>query len=205
MIKTYYLAKLLFKLRLPSFDHCEIDKTSNVNAGSVFAKVKMGRYSYVGAATYITDAQIGSFCSIAGDVHIGGGMHPMDSVSSSPVFFYGRNFLRKNFASIPYAPSKTVEIGNDVWIGESAYIKAGVKIGTGAIIGAHAVVTHDVAPYSVVAGVPAKEIRKRFDDETIEKLLEIQWWDWPEEKLQKYGKYFNKPDVLFDALERNCK
>lgn len=201
MIKTYYLAKVLFKMRLPSFNHCEIDKTANVSAGSVFSKVKMGRYSYAGAATYATDARIGNFCSIGGEVHIGGGVHSLSTVSTSPVFLHGRNFLRTNFADISYSPSKTVKIGNDVWVGEGAYIKAGIKVGDGAIIGAHAVVTHDIAPYSVVAGVPAKEIRKRFDDETIEKLLVLSWWDWPDEKLKKYGQYFETPEKLLEAIE----
>ncbi len=126
----------------------------------------------------------------------------MGTVSTSPVFLHGRNFLRKNFADIPYTPSETVEIGNDVWIGEAAYIKAGVKVGTGAIIGAHAVVTHDVEPYSVVAGVPAKEIRKRFDEDTIQKLLRLSWWDWPDEKLKRYGPYFSTPEKLFEMVEK---
>ena len=202
MIKSYYLAKILFKMRIPSFDHCDIDKTCNISAGSVLARIKMDKYSYTGASTFITDAVIGKFCSIGGEVHIGGGVHPMGTVSTSPVFLHGRNFLRKNFADIPYTPSETVEIGNDVWIGEAAYIKAGVKVGTGAIIGAHAVVTHDVEPYSVVAGVPAKEIRKRFDEDTIQKLLRLSWWDWPDEKLKRYGPYFSTPEKLFEMVEK---
>lgn len=203
MIKSYYLAKILFKLRIPSFDRCEIDKTANVSAGSVLAKVKMGRYSYIGADTYATDAHIGQFCSIGSLCQIGGGMHPMDTVSMSPVFLKGRNFLHKNFAEIPYAPSETIEIGNDVWVGDGVYIKAGVKIGTGAILGAHAVITHDVEPYTVMAGVPARPIKKRFDDSTIEKLLVLQWWNWDEEKLTKYGPYFQSPEKLFEALNED--
>ena len=112
-----------------------------------------------------------------------------------------QNILRKNFAEIPYKPSMKVEIGNDVWIGEGACIVSGVKIGDGAVIGAHAVVTKNVEPYSIVAGVPAKEIRKRFDDTVIHKLLELKWWDWSEDKLKKYGNSFSSPDVLLKDLE----
>lgn len=202
MLKTYYLAKLLFKMRIPSFNRCTIDNTAKVNAGSVLAMATLGRYTYVGANTYITDAKIGNFCSIAGNCHIGGGIHPMDTVSTSPVFLRGRNFLGKNFAQIPYAPSETVEIGHDVWIGENAYIKAGVKIGTGAVIGAHAVVTRDVEPYSVVAGVPAKVLRKRFDDEVISRLLETQWWEWSDEKLAQYGSCFASPEKLLLEINK---
>lgn len=76
-----------------------------------------------------------------------------------------------------------IVIGNDVWIGYEAVILSGVSIGDGAVIGCRAVVTRDVLPYTVVGGVPAKPIRKRFDEDTIAELLEIKWWDWPEEKI----------------------
>lgn len=201
MIKSKYIAKILAKMRLPSFDRCDIDNTCKVNFESTLAKVKMGRYTYVGARTSITDAQIGQFCSIGGRVSIGGGMHPMDMVSTSPVFLKGRNFLGKNYAFFEYEPSKTVIIGNDVWIGDNAYIKAGVKIGTGSIIGAHAVVTRDVPPYSIVAGIPAKELRKRFDENTITQLLELEWWNWSEDKLQEFGKYFDSPLKLIEMTD----
>ena len=203
--RSYYLAKILFKLRIPSFNRCEIDKTANVSAGSVLARVKMGKYSYTGASTYITNAIIGNYCSIGGEVHIGGGIHPTGTVSTSPVFLKGKNFLRKNFAEIPYSPSETVEIGNDVWIGENAYIKAGVKIGSGAIIGAHAVVTHDIDPYTVVAGVPAKVLYKRFDEETIKKLLAMKWWDWSDEELTKYADLFDSPEKLIEKVKSERK
>lgn len=203
MIKTYYLAKIFARMRLSSFRDCEIDKTAKIMGGCAFAKARIGRYTYVCASSGATDAHIGNFCSIGGDVHIGGGIHPQEMVSTSPAFLRGRNPLRKNFADIPYTPSKTVEIGNDVWIGQGAYIKAGMKIGSGAIIGAHAVVTHDVEPYSIVAGIPAKEIRKRFDDETIQKLLALEWWNWPDDRLKKYGSYFETPELLFKAMEND--
>lgn len=198
MIKTYYLAKIIRKLRLSSFYKCEIDKTARASVGCSFSRIKMGRYSYTGSCCNITDAKIGSFCSIGGMCDIGGGMHPMDHVSTSPVFLKGRNILRKNFAEFSYEPSKTVYIGNDVWIGDGVFVKAGVHIGDGAIIGAHAVVVHDVEPFSVVAGIPAKEIRKRFNSEIIEQLMEIKWWEWPEEKLETMGTYFNDPAELIN-------
>ena len=76
-------------------------------------------------------------------------------------------------------------IGNDVWIGYEAVIMAGVTIGDGAIIGARAVVTKDVSPYTIVGGIPAKSIRKRYSEETIDLLTELKWWDWPEERIAK--------------------
>ena len=165
MIKTYYLARILRKLQIPSFNRCRIDHTARVASGSALTKVCMGRYSYVGSNTHITDAEIGSFCSIGGNCGIGGGIHPLDNVSTSPAFLQGRNILGRNFAKIPYQSSDKVIIGNDVWIGECAYVMPGVTIGDGAIVGAHAVVTHDVAPYTVVAGVPAKVIGNQTEKE----------------------------------------
>ena len=93
-----------------------------------------------------------------------------------------------------------IVIGNDVWIGYEAVILSGVTIGDGAIIGARAVVTKDVPPYTIVGGVPARPIRKRFDDETIAKLAEIQWWNWPEEKIKSSIRAIKAGDI--DALCR---
>ena len=131
-----------------------------------------------------------------GHCGIGGGIHPSDHVSTSPVFLQGRNILGKNFANIPYEPSKKVTIGNDVWIGEGVYIKSGINVGNGAVIGAHSVVTHDVEPYSVVVGIPAREIRKRFDDEVINQLQAIKWWDWSEDKILENVFLFSDPNML---------
>lgn len=197
-MKTFFLAKALQKLRISSFKSCNIDSTAKVASECSLSKVIMGRYSYVGYGTRITDAQIGNFCSIGARCGIGGGIHPTNMVSTSPVFLKGRNFLKKNFAQIPYEPSKLVVIGNDVWIGENVCIMSGVSIGDGAVIGAHAVVTHDVAPYSIVAGVPAREIRKRFDEKTIEELLKIEWWGWPNNKIELLGRSFDDPNKLFE-------
>lgn len=200
-MKSFYLAKILHKARLSSFRKCEIDSTAKVDSECTMTKVVMGRYSYVGSGTRITDAVVGAFTSIGGRCGIGGGIHPTDMVSTSPAFLRGKNILRTNFAQIAYEASKTVVIGNDVWIGEGVHIMSGVTIGNGAVIGAHAVVTSDVAPYTIVAGVPARVIKKRFDDITIDKLQKLEWWSWPDEKLKKYGKDFSSPQQLFDSAE----
>jgi len=136
--------------------------------------------------------KIGKFCSIAGGVTIQlGGNHPMDWVSTYPFSSFPRDwpglnsfhYVRGEHPNIDRAVEVT--IGNDVWIGWGAHIMPGVIVGDGAVIGAKAVVTRDVEPYAIVAGNPARLIRKRFDEETIRKLLEIRWWDWPTEKIRK--------------------
>ena len=88
-----------------------------------------------------------------------------------------------------------MEIGNDVWIGMNAMILSGVKIGDGAVVGAGSVVTKDVEPYAVVAGNPAREIRKRFDDQTISELLKANWWDWDIQKIRENVPYLLSNNV----------
>jgi len=128
--------------------------------------------------------KIGAFCSISSNVQIYlGGNHRSDWVTTSPlnIFFEQKNNL------VHETTKGNVNIGNDVWICGNAVILSGVTIGHGAVIGNSAVVSRDVAPYSIVAGNPAKHIRYRFEPETIEQLLSISWWDWSEEDLRKHS------------------
>lgn len=131
---------------------------------------------------------IGKFCSIACGAKFifNSANHTLSSLSTYPfpIFFeeWGLNF--KDVATA-WDKKGDIIIGNDVWIGYEAVIMAGVTIGDGAIIGTRAVVTKDVPPYTIVGGVPAKPIRKRFDNETLDELLKIRWWDWPEEKIAR--------------------
>ena len=125
--------------------------------------------------------KIGKFCSIAPDVRIFlAGEHATTTVSTYPfnyMFHAGAKLPRNN------GSKGDVVIGNDVWVGDGVLIISGVTIGDGAVIAARAVVTRDVAPYSIVGGVPAKIIKMRFDQLTIEGLLKVAWWDWPIEKI----------------------
>lgn len=127
---------------------------------------------------------IGKFCMIASGVSfiMNGANHLTNSISSYPFAIFG-NGWEKAMEGKTYPYKGDVIIGNDVWIGHNATIMAGVTIGDGAIIGANSTVIKDVAPYSIVGGNPAKEIRKRFDENTIKKLLELQWWHWDIEKI----------------------
>lgn len=157
----------------------------------------IGRYSYVADHCWIIKAEIGNFCSIANNVMIGGGRHPVDFVSTSPVFYSRHNVLNKCFAEVQFPEYIKTVIGNDVWIGSNAFVKGGVIIGNGAIIGAHSVVTKDVEPYSIVAGNPATVIRKRFDNDVIKILEATKWWEYTDEKLQQKATHFqNVEDFL---------
>ena len=129
---------------------------------------------------------IGKFCSIACGAKFlfNSANHTLASLSTYPFpLFFEEWELEKKNVTEAWDNKGDIIIGNDVWIGYEAVILAGVTIGDGAIIGTHAVVTKDVPPYTIVGGVPAKPIRKRFDDETIAQLLRLKWWDWSEEQI----------------------
>lgn len=131
---------------------------------------------------------IGKFCSIACGAKFlfNSANHAMASLSTYPFpLFFEEWGLEKKNVSKAWDNKGDIIVGNDVWIGYEAVILAGVTIGDGAIIGTCAVVTKDVPPYTIVGGIPAKPIRKRFSDETIAELLKIKWWDWSEEKIAK--------------------
>ena len=167
-----------------------MDKTARVGSGSNCVRARIGRYTYLGKNNSLCDVTIGAFCSIASYCAIGGGAHPLDIVSTSPVFCAGRNVLGTHFSEFPAELNRPVTIGSDVWIGEGVFICDGVSVGDGAVIGAHAVVTHDVPPYAVVAGAPARVLRMRFDAQTVERLLQVRWWELPEGRLLNLSLYF---------------
>lgn len=127
---------------------------------------------------------IGKFCQIATGVRfiMNGGNHAMDGISTYPFKVFGKSWAN---CPINVVSRGDTIIGNDVWFGNSVTIMPGVKIGHGAIIGTNSLVTKDVEPYSIIGGNPAKLIRNRFDDETIDFLLQLAWWDWPIEKITK--------------------
>jgi len=168
-----------------------IDKTSRVCSGSHLVAVKMGKYSYVGNYCTIINTEIGSFCSIADYCIIGGASHPINWVSTSPVFHEGKNIMKTNFSKHKFVTTRKTTIGNDVWIGSNCLIKSGIVIGDGAIIGMGSVVTKDVGKYEIWAGNPAKFIRKRFSSDIAEQIINTKWWDWDEDKLSSYAIYFN--------------
>lgn len=130
---------------------------------------------------------IGKFCSIACKAKflMTSGNHTMKSLSTYTFpIFYEEWDLNVSHITEAWDNKGDIVIGNDVWIGYDAVIMSGVKIGDGAIIGTRAVVTRDVPPYTIVGGIPAKAIRKRFSDDIILKLLKLKWWDWQTEKIQ---------------------
>lgn len=140
--------------------------------------------------------RIGKFCMIASDVTfiMNGANHLVDAISTYPFAIFGNGWERAMEGKTYPVKGDTV-IGNDVWIGHKAVIMPGVQVGDGAIIGSFAVVTKDVAPYSIVGGNPAQPLRKRFTAEEIEQLLRIRWWDWDVAKITRNVQLLSGTDI----------
>ncbi len=157
---------------------------------------KIDDYSYISLNSKIKNTSIGKFCSIGPNVQIILGKHPLNFVSTHPVF-YSKNKPFKTFSDRIYIDEyDSVLIGNDVWIGEGVIIPSGVTIGNGAIISARSVVTKNIEPYSIVGGIPAKLIKYRFDESTIKKINNSNWWDWDESKLKFDYLTFHNPELF---------
>jgi acetyltransferase-like isoleucine patch superfamily enzyme len=176
--------------------------------------LKIGAFSYC-VSGHLFDVEMGRYVSIGESVQMGRGDHPSKWITTSPSFYLnqmfdvGRNFpgaedywaFRPDlhgFDSIPGA--KTIYIENDVWIGHGAFVRPGVRIGTGAIVAAYSVVTKDVEPYTVVGSNPARPIKKRFAQELIDRLLASQWWT--RAPWQYAGIDISRPDANIDAIEK---
>jgi len=138
---------------------------------------------------------IGKFCMIASDVKfiMNGANHLTKALTAYPFAIFGNGWERA-MEGKSYPQKGDILIGNDVWIGYNATIMAGVNIGDGAIIAANSTVVKDVPAYSIVGGNPAKEISKRFSDETIHQLLELKWWDWDIEKISRNVRHLTDND-----------
>lgn len=163
-------------------------------------RVTIGRHSY-GVPEVVTFGgdqrtclKIGNYVSIGHDVQcLLGGNHRVDWVTTFPL----RKVLGLPGADEDGHPASkgNVVIGNDVWLGLGAKILSGVVIGDGAVVGAHAVVTRSVRPYAIVAGSPAREVRRRFNDEQVERLLKVAWWNWSDGKVHNEVQQLCNPDI----------
>lgn len=201
---VYLWSKFIKKMKGKAIKNSRINRSSKIEAGSNVVNSSFDRYSFCGYNCKIFNCSIGSFCSIADNVTIGLAEHPIDWVSSSPVFYSGKDSVKKKFSKFDRNQSKQTVIGSDVWIGENVIIKAGVKIGTGAVIAMGAVVTHDVDPYEIVGGVPARHIKNRFNNEIISSLLASKWWELSDEKLSLYAIYIKNPFEFCKIIEEDA-
>lgn len=170
-----------------------------VGRDSQLCNVSLGYCSYVNRNCDLSNTEIGKYTSIGNQVSTVLGKHPTDTfVSTHPAFYsataMGYSYVKEDrFDEMSYLDEegrKQVRIGNDVWIGNHVQLMEGVTVADGSVLAAGSIVTKDTVPYGIYAGVPAKLVRKRFDDETIEKLLKLQWWnrseDWIRDHVDRF-------------------
>ncbi|MFT4684241.1 MAG: acetyltransferase-like isoleucine patch superfamily enzyme [Flavobacteriaceae bacterium] len=182
----------------------KISKSSKIYAFSRITNAVIGNYSYISYSCTINNCEIGNFCSIASGVKIGLGKHPVNFISTSPIFYSPKNPLMHVLTKISkFSENEKVVIGNDVWIGTNVTVLDGVKIGNGAIIGANSIVTKDVKPFTIVGGVPAKFIKTRFSENSIEIIEKSKWWNLPIEffRISEVAELFSK-ELTSDSVEQ---
>lgn len=181
-----------------------LGRYTEIGARTSFVESTLGDYSYIvndGDVIYTT---IGKFCSIAAHVRINPGNHPMERASQSHFTYRAAAYFddaEDEAQFFDWRRSSPVAIGHDVWIGHGVIVLPGRKIGTGAVLAAGAVVTKDVPPYAIVAGLPAKIVRPRFPADIAERLQRLAWWDWSHQALRDALDDFRKL-AIEEFLER---
>jgi phosphonate metabolism protein (transferase hexapeptide repeat family) len=165
---------------------CKLGRHVVIGERTVLREVTVGDFSYFERHCEAIYTQIGKFCSIAANSRLNALEHPIERITSHKVSYRPNEYFRYLGVDADFRErrqGKSVTIGHDVWIGHGAVIMPGVSIGNGAVVGANAVVTRNVGAYEIVAGTPARLLRRRFSEEIAARIEALSWWDWPLARL----------------------
>ena len=167
----------------------------------------IGDYSYLQEYVFVGDTAIGKFVAVAAFTRIGPPNHPMDRVSQHRFSYVPEYYWpgeTRDHAFFAERRAARCTIGNDVWIGHNVTVLAGLTVGNGAVLAAGAVVTKDVAPYTIVAGVPARPVRRRFSEDIARRIERLAWWDWPDDRIRRASRDVRDLDAgaFLDKYER---
>ena len=198
-------AKIIYwdKLGSSIAPNCTIDKQAAVLNTNVLTNVSIGKGSYVANDAMIMNTSIGKFCSIGPNFSCGWGIHPLNGISTSPVFYSSKTQMGFSFSKEDKClEHKQITIGNDVFIGRNVTVLDGVTIYDGAVIGAGAVVSKDIPPYAIAVGSPIQIVKYRFSPEQIEALLASKWWDKDDQVLQEIEKNFFDVDTFLKGQRK---
>lgn len=203
-LKSIFSAKKLFFKNISWFSiwsNSSFTKSSEIRRFTKLKNCTVGRYSRVNPGCQLANCDIGNFTAIGRNSSLGLGQHPLNFVSTQNIFYKKNNMNNFWVKDIDF-PIKPIKIGNDVWIGVESIVMDGVKIGDGAVIGARSVVTKNIPPYAIAVGQPAKVIRFRFDEEVIQRLLEIKWWEFNDDKITENIQFFREPEINIKVLNK---
>jgi phosphonate metabolism protein (transferase hexapeptide repeat family) len=181
---------------------------TEIGGDSTIIESTVGKYSYITRHCHIIYSEIGNFCSIASHCRINPGNHPLKRAALHHFSYRSRMFGlgTDDHDFFEWRRSHKVTLGHDVWLGHGVVVLPGITIGTGAAVGAGSVVTKDVPPFTVVAGVPAKPIRQRFPKEVQDAMVRIAWWEWTHDQLRDALQDFRALDaaVFAEKYDPNC-
>lgn len=199
--KNFVKDQIDLNLKGNTVESCTVHQPSKIGKNCELTDVVLNSYSYISRNSVISHAVIGKFCSVGPNCLIGWGIHPLNGISTSPMFY--STWMQNGMTLSPInkiEERKLIEIGNDVFIGMNVTILDGVKIGNGAVIGAGAVVSKNIPAYAVAIGNPIRILRFRFDGATISKLENSKWWDSELDKLQEMEKHFFDVDEILKII-----
>lgn len=170
-----------------SVTHAQFGRYVEIGQGSRIAYSEIGDYSYCDRFADIANTTVGKFANIAAFVRIGATDHPMDKASLHHFHYRSADYFddaADDADWFAHRRSRRTVIGHDTWLGHGAQVRPEVTIGHGAVVAGGAIVTKDVAPYMIVAGIPAVPLRARFSDNIATRMLDLAWWDWPHDRLR---------------------